>query len=54
MTRHVAVIGGVDMIQRVFDSDKGPCAAFVGFGFTAIDRIGPLKQFFADGTMGRN
>ena len=53
MTLDTAVIGGVDMIQRAFDSDYGLRAAVVRFGFSAVDRAVPL-QFFADKAAGRN
>jgi len=49
MTLDTAVIGGVDMIQRAFDSDNGLRAAVVRFGFSAVDRAVPLKQFLAAG-----
>jgi len=52
-SENALAVRGVDMIQRVFDSDNYLRKAFVSFGFTAVDRTVPLKQFFADRAAGR-
>lgn len=45
---------GFDGVQRLFDTDAMPIAALRGLGLAAVNRLAPLKHFFADTAAGRH
>ena len=44
---------GLDAIERLFDSELSPIAAARGVALGVVDRLAPLKQFFAAVAAGR-
>jgi len=44
---------GFDAIQRLFGSESMPLATLRGLGLSAVDKIGPLKRWFARHAAGR-
>lgn len=50
---NVMAANAFDVIARVFASDSVPLAALRGAALTLVDRLAPLKRYFADRAAGR-
>ena len=46
------MLAATDSIVRLFSNDLAPLAALRGFGLSTVNRIAPLRKFFARHAMG--
>jgi hypothetical protein len=46
------MMGGIDSIKRIFDTDIGPFSMIRNIGLSAFNAASPIKKFVASVAMG--